>query len=294
MTDTILHELMHRLTVTSLYGRNFKGYSDVGMSPRKELGQEIISAYEYAKEIYESTAIRTPAMDYIMQSPDEFVAEFFNNNAFRDFLRNIKYYETVEYEETVETVEKYTEEQVVKEKVPRTVEIEYSLFDKILSAILKIIFGHTKEVPSTKIVYDTIKKTITVPKERVVTTKQIKTKRVPINNVLDKVEPLIQYIVNTITKGESQRVLFLKEEVVEKYVVNRKSFNQVAYPIESLQFVTYNGEQLFSKAIRDDETKTYKEGSEEYDSVTGKVLPDMQTRPFTSTDDAGTRAANAI
>lgn len=59
-------------------------------------------------------------------------------------------------------------------------------------------------------------------------------------------------------------------------------------------FVEYHGEKMFSKAIRDDETKTYKEGAEEYESVTGKVIPDMQTRPFTSTDDAGTRAANAI
>lgn len=69
-------------------------------------------------------------------------------------------------------------------------------------------------------------------------------------------------------------------------------------PIETVainpSFVEYNGSKIFSDAKRDDETKTYKKGGVQYDSVTGKVIPSMQTRPFTSTDDAGTRAANSL
>jgi len=57
-------------------------------------------------------------------------------------------------------------------------------------------------------------------------------------------------------------------------------------------FAAYNAETLFKDATKDEETGDYDYEGQVFDSVTGKVIKSMQTRPYTSTDTPGVRAAN--
>jgi len=49
-----------------------------------------------------------------------------------------------------------------------------------------------------------------------------------------------------------------------------------------------------SDAVRNNETGNYELGDKTYESVTGKVIPKFQTRPYTATDTAGQRLAKNL
>lgn len=74
------------------------------------------------------------------------------------------------------------------------------------------------------------------------------------------------------------------EEITEAPKINLDS--------KKTSFVEYNGESLFSSAVKNEETNKYVDDTNKYDSITGDVIPLMQTKPFSSEDTKGTRAAN--
>lgn len=64
--------------------------------------------------------------------------------------------------------------------------------------------------------------------------------------------------------------------------------------LKSFQYAEYNAEKLFSTAVRNNDTKDYEENGKSYESVTGKVIPKFQTKPYTATDTPGQRLAKNL
>ena len=77
-----------------------------------------------------------------------------------------------------------------------------------------------------------------------------------------------------------------------EWVKQMRNEGAKAPSISTKSFAAYNAPKLFKDAVKDLETGDYKSQGQTFDSVTGKVIKSMQTRPFTSTDTPGTRAAN--
>ncbi len=90
--------------------------------------------------------------------------------------------------------------------------------------------------------------------------------------------------------------------LVEKYGENKAHYMWVMgddlSPITtkpSFALMEYNAEKLFREEEKDLETGKYRSKTgEEYNSVTGDVIKSIQTRPFTSEDSYGVRAANRL
>ena len=102
-------------------------------------------------------------------------------------------------------------------------------------------------------------------------------------------------IIKSISYDAASRVISADQKLFDEFIAPTIIKDDTAFfKLTKPSYVDYFGDKLFSNAKKDEDTGRYTEDGQEFESITGDVIPTFQNYPFVSDKTVGERAAENL